>query len=53
MHIYLFWGSTTLYENHVILPENGKQAQEWAEEYKMAGFHGCIRAVEMSHVLVC
>lgn len=50
MHIYLFWGSTTLYENHVILPENGKQAQEWAEEYKMAGFPGCISSGDATHI---
>ena len=33
MHVYLFWGSTTLYEKYVITPKDGEEAKSWAEEY--------------------
>ena len=50
MHVYIFWGSTELYERHVVLPESGKEAQEWAYEYKIAGFPGCISSGDATHV---
>ncbi|KAL7545812.1 hypothetical protein ACHAWF_016511 [Thalassiosira exigua] len=50
MHIYLFWGATTLYNKYVVLPANGQQAKEWAEEYEMAGFPGCISSGDATHI---
>ena len=42
LHVYLHWGSTTLYDKYVTLPADGDEAREWATEYAMAGFPGCI-----------
>ena len=42
LHVYLHWASTTLYEKYVTLPASGEEARQWASEYAMAGFPGCI-----------
>ena len=42
LHVYILWGSTTLFDKYVRLPTDGEEAFDWANEYNMAGFFGCI-----------
>lgn len=50
LHVYLLWGSTTLFDKYVTLPASGAEAMKWASEYAMAGFHGCMGSMDATHV---
>ena len=50
MHVYLFWGSTTLFEKYAVLPENDEEAKDWAAEYWMAGLAGCVSSGDATHI---
>lgn len=50
LHVYLLFGSTTMFEKYVSLPADGAEAQRWAAEYVMAGFPGCIGSMDATHV---
>ena len=50
LHVYLLWASTTMFEKYVTLPSDGKVAQEWAIEYLLAGFAGCMGSMDATHV---
>ncbi|KAL7524074.1 hypothetical protein ACHAWF_000807, partial [Thalassiosira exigua] len=49
-HVYLLWGSTTMFQKYVVLPADAKQAQEWATEYGMAGFTGAMGSMDATHI---
>jgi hypothetical protein len=50
-HEFIKWGSTKLYKEYVKLPESINEATELAEEeYKAAGFPGCIGSMDGTHV---
>mmetsp|Transcript_42182 Transcript_42182/g.89733 ORF Transcript_42182/g.89733 Transcript_42182/m.89733 type:complete len:97 (+) Transcript_42182:867-1157(+) len=34
----------------MVLPANGVEAQEWADDYVMAGFPGCISSGDATHI---
>ena len=50
LHVYLLFGSTTLFNKYVSLPADGAAAQRWAIEYVVAGFPGCIGSMDATHV---
>lgn len=50
LHVYLFWGSTALYDKYVYLPATSEEARKCAEEYAMAGFPGCLGSGDATHI---
>ncbi|KAL7544770.1 hypothetical protein ACHAWF_008135 [Thalassiosira exigua] len=50
MHVYLVWGAMTMYNKYFVLPADGSEVKEWADEYAMAGFPGCISSGDATHI---
>ena len=49
-HNFIDFGSTTLYSMHVLTPVNLAEAQSNMAEYSEAGFPGCFRASDCTHI---
>ena len=49
-HQFIAWGSEFLYTEHVRPPVSFEEAQNTLEEYKLAGFTGCVGSMDASHV---
>ena len=49
-HLFVDFGSTTLYNEYIASPENANEAARHAKEFEKAGFHGCIGSMDATHV---
>ena len=49
-HLFLEFGSTVLYNNHVTVPASTTPPSEWESLFKQAGFPGCIGSSGATHV---
>jgi len=51
-HRFIDYGSTVLYNMHVIFPTTTEEAAEHMHEYMLAGLNGCFGSMDVTHVLV-
>lgn len=49
-HVFILWGSTTLYDLYVIYPTDKEHVPNHVNEMKVAGFHGCVGSTDATHV---
>lgn len=49
-HVFIEWGSTTLYKEYVVIPSTTTAAEDCMHEMNVAGFHGCIGSSDATHV---
>jgi hypothetical protein len=49
-HIFVIWGSTFLFDKYVTFLACSKEAEEHQEEFREAGFHGCVGSTDATHV---
>ena len=49
-HVFLHWGSTTLFAAHVRTPSTKEDALRNMQEMAQAGFHGCLGSSDATHV---
>ncbi len=51
-HKFIEFGSTTLYSMHVLTPVNLAETQSNMAEYAEAGFSGCVRSSDCTHITI-
>ena len=49
-HVFIQWGSTTLYDMFVSYPKQKEEVKLHTNEMEVAGFHGCIGSTDATHV---
>ena len=49
-HVFITWGSSTLYDLYVSYPTEKEDVNYHAQEMEQAGFHGCIASTDATHV---
>jgi len=51
-HHFIDYGSTILYNMHVVFPTTTKEASKHMHEYMLAGLNGCFGSTDVTHILV-
>jgi len=51
-HCFIDYGSTILYNTHVVFPATTKEVAEHMHKYMLAGLNGCCGSMDVTHVLV-
>jgi hypothetical protein len=49
-HLFISWGSTSLFETYVITPRTNDEAKHHEKEMAMAGFNGAVGSSDATHV---
>ena len=49
-HTFTHFGSTVLYDEYINTPENKEEAKKHMQEFKDAGFNGCLGSMDATHV---
>ena len=52
LHIFMEFGSSTLYNKYVVNPTSSMDIKDCEAEYSMAVFPGCIGSADASHVMM-
>jgi hypothetical protein len=50
LHIFIEWGSTTLYDTCVKTPTNAEEVATHMHEFGIAGLHGAVGSTDATHV---
>jgi Plant transposon protein len=49
-HVFIYWGSTSLYNKYVIYPKSNVDCLQSTKVMKSAGFHGCVGSTDATHI---
>jgi hypothetical protein len=50
-HVFINFGSTTLYDRYVQFPSNYEEAKRHMREFAMAGLPGCVGSTDATHIV--
>jgi hypothetical protein len=49
-HVFVLWGSTFLFDKYLTFQACSEEAKEHQEEFREAGFHGCVGSTDATHL---
>ena len=52
IHTFLEFGSTVLYDKHVLTPFTFDSLSECERDFKIAGLPGCIDSTDATHIVI-
>ena len=51
LHCFIEFGSTVLFEKHIVFPVRVDEARSNMQEYAAAGFPGCVGSADCTHII--